>query len=175
MLFSQGFKTMIRHGGSHETILDLAGSHDQPMPAPKVTIPQSVVGVPPEVQSAPMPIIPPPEEPPPQAAQGGSTQRGDLLGAIGREIACSPGHFENLTDAERNHCYTVPWHGMQLPDGALVMNRPQGFNRFAPPPKEEARLSGADEQRLRVQRPQTGCPQALNMPCVNQIPGFNDR
>lgn len=176
VLFSQGFQSMVRHGGSHETILDLTGSEQDPIPAPKVVIPQASVGVPPEVNSAPVPIIPPPQDaPPPQASQGGSTQRGDLLGAIGREIACSPGHYENLTDAERNHCARVPWQGAQMPDGTLVLNRPQGFNRFAPPPKEEFRLSGADEQRLRTQRPNTGCPQALNMPCVNQIPGMNDK
>lgn len=176
MLFSQGYKTLVRHGGSHETILDLTGSEVDPIPAPKVVIPQAMVGVPPEVNSAPVPVPPPPEEMPvPQPQAGGQQQKGDLLGAIGREIACSPGHFENLTDAERMRCARMPWQGAQLPDGTLVLNRPQGFNRFAPPPKEEFRISGADEQRLRMQRPQTGCPQTLNMPCVNQIPGLNDK
>ena len=176
VLFSQGFRELVRHGGSHETVLDLTGSEQDPMPAPKVVIPQATVGVPPEVNSAPVPIVPPPPQdvPVPQASQGGSQQKGDLLGAIGRQIACSPGHFENLTEAERLHCTRMPWQGAQLPDGTLVLNRPEGFNRFAPPPKEEYRLSGADEQRLRMQRPQTGCPQALNMPCVNAIPGLND-
>jgi hypothetical protein len=176
MLFSQGFKNLVRHGGSHETVLDLTGSQEDAVPAPKVEIPQETIGVPPEINSAPVPVPPPPIETPlPQAEQGGSTQKGDLLGAIGRQIACSAGHFENLTEAERLHCQRMPWQGAQLPDGTLVLNRPEGLSRFVAPPKEEFRISGADEQRLRMERPNTGCPSALNMPCVNSIPGLNDK
>jgi len=54
-----------------------------------------------------------------------------------------------------------------------VLNRPEGFNRFAPPPKDEFRISGADEQRLRMQRADP-CPAVMNTPCLNRIPGLND-
>ena len=174
MLFSQNFKSQVTHGSQHETMLDLPGSQDQSVPEVKIVVPQAPVGVPPEVDNLPVPVPPPPVDMPPPQSQAGGQPKGDILGAIGREIACSAGHFENLTESQRQHCERAPWQGAQLPTGELVLNRPGPANRFAPPPKDEYRVSGADEQRLRVQRPQTGCATALNMPCVNTIPGLND-
>lgn len=175
LLYSQTFPSLIRrHGGEHETILDLTGSRDSNQPEVKMVVPQAPVGVPPDIQQAPVPIIQPPEEPvPPPQQGGGSQQKGDILGAIGREVACSAGHFENLNDPQRARCERVPFQGMQLPNGALVMLPPRDFSRFAPPPPKEARVSGQDAQRLQNERA-SSCPQILNMPCLNQIPGLND-
>jgi hypothetical protein len=173
VMFSHTVRDLVRHGGEVETILDLTGSQDQPAPQEKIVVPQSQIGRPPDIQQAPLPIIPPVVEAPSQPQAGGQP-KGDVLGGIGREIACSAGHFENLTEAQRARCERVPFQGMQLPTGELVLLGPRPESRFAPPPREP-RLSGADEQRLRMERPNTGCPTAINMPCVNQIPGFNDR
>jgi len=176
LLFSQTFPSLLRaHGGEHETILDLTGSRDSNQPEVKMVVPQAPVGVPPEILQAPVPVIPPPEEPvvPQQQQGGGSQEKGDILGAIGREVACSAGHFENLNNPQRARCERAPFQGIQLPNGALVMIPPQDFNRFAPPPPKEARISGQDAQRVQMQRA-SPCPQILNMPCLNQIPGLND-
>jgi hypothetical protein len=174
VIFSHTVRDLVRHGGDVETILDITGSMDQPMPQQKVVTPQSQIGTPPEIQQAPTPIIPPIVDTLPPEPQGGSQPKGDVLGGIGREIACSAGHFENLTEAQRARCERAPFQGMQLPTGELVLLGPRPESRFAPPPKEPG-LSGMDEQRLRMQRPNTGCPTVINMPCVNQIPGMNDR
>ena len=45
--------------------------------------------------------MPPVVETQPIQPQAGSQPKGDILGGIGREIACSAGHFENLTEAQR--------------------------------------------------------------------------
>jgi hypothetical protein len=174
MLVSQVFPSLLGHhgGAEHEAIIDLTGSRPVDQPQVKMIIPQALSGVPPEVDQAPPPlIVPPPTPTQPQVQEGGGAQqRGDLLGAIGRQVACSAGHYENLTEAQRDHCERVPFQGLQLPSGAVVMLPPQGYNRFAPPPDKEAHISGADAQRLQMERP-SGCPAIMNMPCVNQIPG----
>lgn len=171
LLFSQEFPDLIRHGGEHETILDLTGSQDEPRPSVKMVVPEAPLGIPPEILNAPVPPPPPPVEVQPQPQEGGG-QKGDLLGAIGREIACSAGNYENLTEAQRTRCGRVPWQGAQLPNGTIVMNRPPEVNRFAPPPPE-FRVSGADAQRLQVERANP-CPVMLNVPCLNRIPGRDD-
>ena len=171
LLFSQNFAALTRHGAEHETILDLTGTQAQTKPSVKMVVPQALLGVPPEL---PAPLIPPPQplEQPPVIPEGGQ-EKGDVLGALGREIACSPGHYENLTEAQRTRCGRIPWQGALLPNGAIVLNRPADTNRFAPPPPGY-KLSGQDAQRLQVERAQTDCPVMLNMPCVNRIPGLGN-
>lgn len=173
MVFSQNFAVFTRHGAEHETMLDLVGAQDKTTPSVKMVVPQAQLGTPPVI---PAPLPPPPQqsvEQPPITQEGGQ-EKGDVLGALGREIACSPGHYENLSESQRTRCGRIPWQGALLPNGAIVLNRPADVNRFAPPPPPGYRLSGQDAQRLQVERAQTDCPVGLNMPCVNHIPGMGN-
>lgn len=170
LIFSQVFPARVPHGAEHETILDLSGSKDNNTPPVKIPIPQAPLGVPPQLLNPPVP--PPPvietQEPPPSGEQTPS----DMLAGIGRSIACSPGNYENLTEQQRTRCGRIPWQGAQMPNGAIVLNRPGGINPFAPPPPE-FRISGEDAQRLQSERGNP-CPLLGNMPCLNRIPGRDD-
>ena len=168
-LTAERFADLAQHGSEHETMLDLAGSQDSTRPQTKTVIPQAPIGVPPEVRN--LPIIPPPLiEQQPLIQQEGGQEKGDVLGALGREIACSAGHYENLTEVQRARCGRPPWQGAIAPNGVIVLNRPPEINRFAPPPPEY-HVTGRDAQRLQVERAPTDCSFNLNMPCVNKIPG----
>ena len=174
LLFSQDFATLTQHGAQHETMLDLTGSQDKAKPSVQMVVPKAPLGMPPVI---PEPLLPPPPQQPvkqPPVIQEGGQERGDVLGALGREIACSPGHYENLTESQRTRCGRIPWQGALLPNGAIVLNRPADVNRFAPPPPPGYKVSGQDAQRLQVERAQTDCPVGLNMPCVNRIPGLGN-
>jgi len=169
-LTSARFADLVQHGAEHETMLDLTGSQQNTRPEEKIIVPQAPVGVPPEMRT--MPVIPPPViEQQPLIQQEGAQEKGDVLGALGREIACSPGHYENLTEVQRTRCGRIPWQGAMAPNGVIVLNRPPEINRFAPPPPEY-QVTGRDAQRLQVERAQTDCPINLNLPCVNNIPGM---
>jgi hypothetical protein len=167
LMFSQDWTLMGRRGVEHETILVLNGNQKSETPSPRLVEPQAPVGTPPEIPRAP--VIPPPVFETPQNAQREGTPEGDLLGAVGRELACRAGSYENLSTAERSRCPRVPWQGAIAPNGAIVLANPEQRNRFAPPPPEFV-LSGADAQRLSIERANP-CPVMLNVPCLNRIPG----
>jgi hypothetical protein len=168
-LTASRFDDYVQHGSEHETMLDLPGAQDSTRQEVKQVAPQAPLGVPPEIRT--LPVAPPPviEQAPLIQPEGGQ-ERGDVLGALGREIACSPGHYENLTEAQRARCVHIPWQGAMAPNGVIVLNRPEGVNRFAPPPPEY-HVTGQDAQRLSVERAPTDCSFGLNMPCANKIPG----
>jgi hypothetical protein len=170
LIFSQVFPPLVLHGAEHETILDLAGSKDNEAPPVKIPIPQAPLGVPPEVLNVPVPPPPILEAPPPPST--GQPSQSDLLAGIGRSIACSPGNYENLNEQQRTRCGRIPWQGAQMPNGAIVLNRPEGVSPFAPP-APEFRISGQDQQRLQGERGNP-CPLLGNMPCLNRIPGRDD-
>lgn len=168
LMFSQNFPSLVRRGVEHETILDLSGNPKSETPAVRMVPPQAPVGTPPQIPMAPVPL-PPPVVETPQRAQREGNPEGDLLGAVGRELACAAGNYENLNPVQRARCPRAPWQGAIAPDGTIVLATPQPRNRFAPPPREPV-LSGADAQRLSVER-NNPCPVMLNVPCLNQIPG----
>jgi hypothetical protein len=174
-VLSDRFTDFVRHGSSTEITLQLPGAVNsnrdrEPMPEQ-----QTPNGVPPEVVTRPIVVPPPPnvtiEEPkaPPAISDG------DLLGAIGRDVACKAGNYENLTTAERGRCPRIPWEGARLPNGAIVLQTPPPRNRFfeEPPPPEV--ISGADAQRRAAETAGSNgaCPIMLNTPCFNKIPGRN--
>ncbi len=139
-------------------------------------LPPAPSGAPPEVVTEPIIIPPPLVQVQPEPEERGGITAGDLLGAIGREVACSAGNFENLTAVQRSRCGRLPWQGAQMPDGAIVLTIPPPRGRFfeeenARPP--EVRISGADAQRNRMEGADTGCLVILNTPCFNRIPGRN--
>jgi hypothetical protein len=174
LIFSEAWKTLVPRGSSSEmTTLDLRGATDNsPVPDVRMTVPEAPAGVPPELTIDP--LILPRESPQTDRprAEGGISD-GDLLGAVGRDVACIAGNYENLTPAQRNRCSRIPWMGARLPDGSLVLRPPEMNPLFAPPPPE-FRVSGADGQRRQMETAGSDpCPVILNTPCFNRIPGRN--
>lgn len=85
--------------------------------------PQPLVNTAPRMIAPPINIPKPPpiiieKEPKPGAEGQGPV---DVLGAVGRELACSAGSWEHLTMVERQRCGYYPWRGVKLPNGSLVM------------------------------------------------------
>jgi len=174
LIFSEDWKDIVRSGSSSTvTTLDLRGATDR-LPAPEVrmAVPEAPAGVPPEVFIDPL-VVPRtlPDVIHPRAEAGISD--GDLLGAVGRDVACIAGNYENLTPAQRSRCARIPWLGAKLPDGSIVLRPPETNPLFAPPP-QEFRVSGADGQRRQMETAGSDpCPLLLNTPCFNRIPGRN--
>jgi hypothetical protein len=72
--------------------------------------------------------------PPPSTAQ----KPGDVLEAIGKELACGAGPWEHLTQAEREACKRNPWHYKKNAKGVIVLDVPSS----SPPPDDS--ISGID-------------------------------
>jgi hypothetical protein len=174
LIFSEDWKDLVlRDSGSVMTTLDLRGLKDESVaPDVRMTVPEAPSGVPPELVIDP--LILPRETPQPDTSRAeGGISDGDLLGAVGRDVACIAGNYENLTPAQRARCSRIPWMGARLPDGNLVLRPPELNPLFAPPPPE-VRLSGADGQRRQMETAGSDpCPAILNTPCFNRIPGRN--
>ena len=172
LIFSQDWQELVRHGASTEVTLNLRGASDNsPAPDVRMTVPQAPTGVPPEVVIDPIIIPPTIQQPAQPRAPGRGISDGDLLGALGRDVACSAGHYENLTTAERSLCGHIPWAGARLPNGAIVLRDAEPRNRFAEP-EPELRVSGAEQLQRQLQ---TGlvpgnCPVLLNVPCYTAVP-----
>ncbi len=91
--------------------------------------------------------------PPPRPQTQPQTQ-GDVMQAIGKELACGAGPYEHLTQAQREACRRQPWRFKKNAHGVIVMDT------SAPPPPEEP-TSGADEQ-LHIQQTADPCLAAGN-------------
>lgn len=159
-----------------ETILTLplAGNNQQ---RERPINPQPETIAPPRMLSAPIVIPKPPpvhvEEKPPGAAQ----QPTDVLGAVGRELACSAGSWEHLTTVERQRCGLYPWRGIKLPNGSLVMVPRNALPRLKEAPDTEFSInSGADQVQAQIRSGvipgQGGCPILQNTPCMHVTPGM---
>jgi hypothetical protein len=161
-----------------ETILMLDANNHNSRPEPDHT-PDILNKAPPTISSAPViiPIIPPIEKPPPEQAPGAPTP-GDILGMIGRNLACSPGSWEHLTTKEREICGGAPWRAYRTPQGSLVMIPPNQLPRLKqPPPPQFSVNTGADRIQRDLQNGQDpamgGCPIMQNTPCVHVAPNWN--
>jgi len=158
-----------------ETILTLplAGNNQQ---QERPLNPQPLNIAPPRMLSAPI-IVP---KPPPihiEEAPPGAQSPADVLGAVGRELACSAGSWEHLTMVERQRCGLYPWRGMRLPNGTLVMVPRSMMPRLREAPDTEFSVNtGADKIQSDVQRGiipgQGGCPILQNTPCMHPSPGM---
>ncbi|HEX4635155.1 MAG TPA: hypothetical protein VH189_03170 [Rhizomicrobium sp.] len=131
------------------------------MLAPPITIPK------------PPPILQERKENQPGAGQGPV----DVLGAVGRELACSAGSWEHLTMVERQRCGIYPWRGMKLPNGTLVMVPTTQLPRLKEMPDTEFSVnSGADQvtaqMRSGIIPGQGGCPILQNTPCLHATPNM---
>jgi hypothetical protein len=117
----------------------------------------------------PKPIIPP-------DSQGQTAAPGDILGAVGRELACSAGSWEHLSGAERKACGGIPWRGMRMPNGSLVMIPRNVLPRLRePPPDEGLRITGNEQIQRDLQTGrmpgQGGCPILQHTPCLHPSQG----
>jgi hypothetical protein len=160
-----------------ETILTLTLPGNNTPPQRPVN-PEVLTKAPPRMLSAPITIPkPPPVRLPQQQQNEGTGQPGDILGAVGRELACSAGSWEHLTSAERARCGLYPWRGMKLPNGALVMVPRSMMPRLKEAPDTEFTVNtGADRIQSDVQRGIIpglgGCPILQNTPCLHPSPGM---
>ena len=68
-----------------------------------------------------------------QAADPAATQ-GDVMQAIGKELACGAGPYEHLTQAQRELCRRQPWRFKKNAHGVIVMDTSQ-----PPPPRKSRR------------------------------------
>jgi hypothetical protein len=161
-----------------ETILTLTiPGNNQPPQRP--INPEVLTDAPPRVLSAPITVPkPPPIVMPKQQTEGTTGQPGDVLGAVGRELACSAGSWEHLTSTERARCGLYPWRGMKLPNGSLVMVPRSMLPRLkeAPPDTEFTVNTGSDRIQADVRNGiipgQGGCPILQNTPCMHVSPGM---
>ena len=169
-----------------ETILTLplAGNN---MPRKDVNNPQIETQAPPRIMSAPITLPKPPpvkplEKPPAEGEENAPPT--NILGAVGRELACSAGSWEHLTSAERERCGYgrsggYPWKGARLPNGAIVMEPRSVLPRLADAPNPEFTVkTGAERIHSDTQRGiipgQGGCPIMQNTPCLHVSPGMRD-
>ncbi len=145
--------------------------------------PQPLVIAPPRIEAAPITIPkPPPIQPDEQRDRSGNpAPPSDILGAVGRELACSAGSWEHLTSAERARCGLYPWRAARLPNGTLVMVPTSILPRLKEAPDTQFTInSGADRVQSDLQRGITsgqpgGCPIMLNTPCLQHVsPGMRD-
>jgi len=131
----------------------------------------------PRMLSAPMIIPKPPPIIPDDRTKEGQGPPTDILGAVGRELACSAGSWEHLTSVERQRCGLYPWRGVKLPNGSLVMIPRGVLPRLKEAPDTEFSVNtGSDRIRTDVQAGITpgsgGCPILQNTPCVHVTPAM---
>ena len=159
--------------------LPLAGNN---LPERRPVNPQPMVIAPPRIESAPILIPKPPPITPEQQQEKAGTPGPptDILGAVGRELACSAGSWEHLTSAERARCGMYPWRAVKLPNGTLVMVPRSVLPRLPEAPETQFSVNtGADRMQSDLQKGltpgQSGCPIMLNTPCLQHVsPGMRD-
>jgi len=136
----------------------------------------------PDVQDEAMPLITtapitiPKPEVVPDDNEGRAATPGDILAAVGRELACSAGSWEHLSKGERQACGGIPWRGLKLPNGSLVMLPGNVMPRLRePPPDDGIRVTGAEEQQRALQTGRNpamgGCPILQHTPCLSPSTG----
>ena len=99
---------------------------------------------------------------------------------MGRELACSAGSWEHLTNAERERCGYInryPWRGGKLPNGSIVMVPTNILPRLKEAPQSEFSINtGGEGLRAQTQAGitpgQGGCPILQQTPCVHVTGGM---
>lgn len=157
-----------------ETILELSAPGNN---ARRDLDDPELANAPPRMLSAPITVVKPPPIIIDKFDDGKSVAPGDILGAVGRELACSAGSWEHLTSTERARCGLYPWRGMKLPNGSLVMVPSSVLPRLREVPDSELGVvSGAvqiQRDRETGQQPgMGGCPILQNTPCLHVTPGY---
>ena len=160
-----------------ETILTLTlPGNNRPLPERPIN-PEILTDAPPRMLAAPI-IVP---RPPPIVTDEDNKapgQQGDILGAVGRALACDAGSWEHLTSVERERCGFYPWRGARLPNGTLVMVPRSVLPRLreAPPDTQFSVNTGSDrigaDIRSGITPGMGGCPILQNTPCMHVSPGM---
>lgn len=160
-----------------ETILTLTLPGNNRPPPEKPINPEILTTAPPRMLAAPI-IVP---KPPPIHTEDENKANGsgptDILGAVGRSLACDAGSWEHLTSVERERCGLYPWRGMRLPNGTLVMVPRSVLPRLKEAPDTQFSINtgqdriGADV-RNGITAGQGGCPILQNTPCMHVSPGM---
>lgn len=165
-----------------ETFLTLPLSGNN-QPERKFVNPQPLVIAPPRIESAPVTLPKPPPIPldkQHENSSGNPAPPTDILGSVGRALACSAGSWEHLTSAERARCGIYPWRAVKLPNGSLVMIPRNVLPRLPDVPDTQFSVnSGADRVQSDLQKGiisgPNGCPVMLNTPCLQHVsPGMRD-
>lgn len=157
-----------------ETILELSApgtNARRDLDDPELT------NAPPRMLSAPITVVTPPPFVIDKFDDGKNVAPGDILGAVGRELACSAGSWEHLTSAERTRCGIYPWRGAKLPNGSLVMIPRSVLPRLREVPDSELGIVSGEvhiqRERETGQQPgMGGCPILQNTPCLHVTPGY---
>lgn len=158
-----------------ETLMMLPALGNNPNAPPLRTVnPDVQNAAPPLITTAPI-TIPKPEVTPDSEGRQTVTP-GDILAAVGRELACSAGSWEHLSKAEREICGGIPWRAMKLPNGSLVMVPGNQLPRLRQPgPNEGIRVTGGEQMQrdLQIGRNPTlnGCPILQHTPCLSPSTG----
>jgi hypothetical protein len=157
-----------------ETILELSAPGNN---ARRDLDDPELANAPPRMLSAPITIVQPPPIVIDKFDDGKSAAPGDILGAVGRELACSAGSWEHLTSVERTRCGLYPWRGVKLPNGNLVMIPRSVLPRLREVPDSELGIVSGEVQiqrdRETGQQPgMGGCPIMQNTPCLHVTPGY---
>ena len=158
-----------------ETLMMLPALGNNPNAPPLRTVnPDVQNAAPPLITTAPI-TIPKPEVVP-DDNEGRAATPGDILAAVGRELACSAGSWEHLSKGERQACGGIPWRGLKLPNGSLVMLPGNVMPRLRePPPDDGIRVTGAEEQQRALQTGRNpamgGCPILQHTPCLSPSTG----
>jgi hypothetical protein len=88
-------------------------------------------------------INPPPAPPTTQKPE-------DIMQALGRELACGAGSYENLSPVQREACRRQPWRFKKNEKGVIVLDR------STPPPPPDTTISGIDAS-TQIQRTTDPC------------------
>ena len=157
-----------------ETLMMFPAMGNNPNAPPLRTVnPEVQNAAPPMITAAPITIPKPDVE---RDSEGHAVTPGDILSAVGRELACSAGSWEHLSRGEREACGGIPWRGLKLPNGSLVMLPGNVLPRLRePPPDDGIRVTGAEQQQRNLQmgrNPATGnCPILQHTPCLSPSTG----
>ena len=112
----------------------------------------------PDLSAKPLTVIPTP----PVIPQS-TPSPGDVMKSVGQALACGASNFEYLNKAQQAHCPRVPWQGLQLPNGTIVLAAPP-----KPLVQQPLHLTGAEDLGHQMQT-NSGCPIMLNTPCLQDM------
>ena len=145
--------------GSVETLFDLS------LLRPNRAVPLNLIPPEPDldqrdISAKPLTVIPPKTPVIDVAPRPNTTTPGDVLNSIGQFLACGASIFEYLTPQQQARCLHQPWHGLELPNGDIVLAAPPTL--ASPGPMQ---FTGAEGLRRRSQQA-PNCPMMLNTPCL---------
>lgn len=147
--------------GAVETMLDLSLLHRNNAPLVNVSRPDTEKQDR-DISAKPLTVIPPVPLPP--VIEETKPTPGDILGNVGRFLACGASSFEYLNPAQQARCTRQPWQALELPNGTLVLNTlPRLMIQDTGLPDN----SGAAAVRQQAQT--SRCSLLVNTPCLDDV------